>query len=190
MKAGKIGLAKSIYKVFGLLCHQLANRSFFLFGRKLMYAYTELLPFSADANTYGGLRAFMGNSELGYKVAWSDRMVSLYGGFFLGSIVFSLMRRRFKSSAWVVCLLMILPMAADGLTHVISDFGGLGQGFRYTNDWLAKMTGNALPVSFYVGNGIGSFNSWMRLITGLLTGLGVMWLVLPLFDRVVQDRKQ
>jgi hypothetical protein len=34
-------------------------------------------------------------------------------------------------------------------------------------------------MSFYYGDALGSFNSWARLITGLLAGLGITWLVFP-----------
>ena len=34
-------------------------------------------------------------------------------------------------------------------------------------------------MEFYVGDALGSFNSWARLITGLLAGLGITWLAFP-----------
>ena len=70
-------------------------------------------------------------------------------------------------------------MVVDGVTHTFSDLAGIGQGFRYANEWLAVLTGNALAQSFYVGTELGSFNSWMRLVTGLLFGLAVAWLAYP-----------
>jgi hypothetical protein len=70
----------------------------------------------------------------------------------------------------------------DGVSHWVSDLAGLGQGFRYNNAWLATLTGNLFPESFYVGNALGSFNSWMRLITGLLFALGVVWLAYPFVE--------
>jgi uncharacterized membrane protein len=187
MKVGATGLAKGIYFLYSFLCHQLANRSFFLFGSRFMYSYTDLLPYAVDANTHLGLRAFIGNAELGYKVAWSDRMVSLYGGIWLGGILFALLRRWIGSPRWVLALLMLVPIVLDGGTHMISDWSGVGQGFRYDNAWLAYLTQNAFAASFYVGNELGSFNSWMRLVTGLLAGLGVTWMVYPLLDGAFRD---
>jgi len=186
MKAGAAAPARAIYRFYGLLCHQLADRSFFLFGPKLMYAYSELLPYAPDADTWLGLRTFIGAPELGYKVAWSDRMVSMYGGIFLGGLLFALLRRRLKSLGWRGFTLMVVPMAVDGTTHWLSDFAGVGRGFRYDNAWLATVTRHRLPQSFYIGNAVGSFNSWMRLITGLLFGLAVVWLAYPLFDGYFQ----
>ncbi len=52
------------------------------------------------------------------------------------------------------------------------------------------MTGNLFSESFYVGNALGSFNSWMRLITGLLFGLGMVWLVYPLIEVSLRDVRQ
>jgi hypothetical protein len=37
------------------------------------------------------LRQFVGNPEMGWKVAWSDRMVSLYGGIFLFTLFYRLL---------------------------------------------------------------------------------------------------
>ena len=182
MRSGATGPAKGIYSLYSYLCHQLANRSFFLFGPRFMYSYTDLLPYAANANTYLGLRAFIGTPELGYKVAWSDRMVSLYGGLLLGGVLFALLRRWLKSPRWGLLLLMIVPIVLDGTTHVVSDWSGVGQGFRYSNAWLAYLTQNAFPASFYVGNGLGSLNSWMRLITGLSAGLGITWMLYPLLE--------
>jgi uncharacterized membrane protein len=187
MHLGTTRWARAIYAFYGLLCHQLANRSFFLFGPKWMYSYNALLIYAADAYTVPGLRAFIGNPELGYKVAWSDRMVSLYGGIFLGGIIFALLRRRLKLFKWVIPLLMIVPIVIDGGTHMISDLSGIGSGFRYNNAWLAYLTRNSFPPGFYVGNELGSFNSWMRLITGSLAGLAITWLVYPLLDSAFRD---
>jgi hypothetical protein len=78
-------------------------------------------------------------------------------------------------------------MVIDGGSHFISDMTGIGEGFRYTNAWLAFLTNNSLPVSFYVGNGLGSFNSWMRLITGILFGVGLVWFSFPLIDDAFHD---
>lgn len=182
MKAGWSRVADAIYFIYGFLCHQFANRSFFLFGSKWMYAYTELLPYASDANTWLGLRAFRGTPELGYKVAWSDRMVWLYGMIFVGGLVYALLRRWIRPlSPWLFVLLLV-PLAVDGGTHMVSDLFGVGQGFRYTNTWLATLTGNTFSPEFYVGNAPGSFNFLMRLVTGLLSGWVIVWFAYPRLD--------
>ena len=70
-----------------------------------------------------------------------------------------------KRLPWWGFVLLLLPMAFDGGTHFISDIiGGIGGGFRYSNLWLAVLTGNVFPATFYVGDALGSFNSWMRFV--------------------------
>lgn len=179
MVLGWTGVANVVYFLYSFLCHQYANRSFFLFGPKLMYSYTELLPYTSDATTWWGLRAFRGNADLGYKVAWSDRMVWLYGSIFLAGLLFALLRGRIRPLSWKLFILMLVPLALDGSTHVISDLFGVGQGFRYTNAWLASLTASRWPTSFYVGNAPGSFNFLMRLITGVMSGVAVVWFAYP-----------
>ena len=73
-------------------------------------------------------------------------------------------------------------MILDGGAHMISDFAGIGQGFRDTNQWLAILTNHSLPATFYAGDAIGSFNSFMRLITGFLAGLGIVWFAFPYME--------
>ena len=70
-------------------------------------------------------------------------------------------------------------MALDGSTHFISDLSGIGSGFRDSNLWLAALTNNTFSASFYAGDALGSFNSWMRLISGLLFALGFVWFLFP-----------
>jgi uncharacterized membrane protein len=188
MKVGASGPARVIYLVYSFLCHQLADRSFFLFGPKWMYSSADLLPYAPAADTWLGLRAFVGLPALGYKVAWSDRMVALYGGLFLGGLMFALLRCWLHAPRWRTVALMTLPMVVDGATHWASDLVGLGRGFRDSNAWLATLTANLLPQAFYLGNSLGSFNSWMRLTTGLFFGLAVAWAVYPRLEEVVNEQ--
>jgi hypothetical protein len=44
-----------------------------------------------------------------------------------------------------------------------------------------------LPSSFYVGDALGSFNSWMRLFTGLCFGIGVAWFMFPRIDEAMRE---
>jgi hypothetical protein len=85
---------------------------------------------------------------------------------------------------------MTVPIVLDGFTHMIADVPGVGQGFRYDNAWLVTLTGSTFPSSFYAGNALGSFNSWMRLISGLLFGLAVVWLVYPALETYFRDIRQ
>ena len=80
-------------------------------------------------------------------------------------------------------------MALDGTTHLLSDFAGLGQGFRDSNLWLAVLTHNALYATFYTGDGWGSFNSIMRLLTGIFFGIGIVWFGFPYVEEVLGSSK-
>ena len=108
-------------------------------------------------------------------------MISFYTSIWLFAVLWFPFRRRVKSLPWWGFALLLLPMAIDGGSHAISDLAGIGQGFRDTNGWLAAITNHSLPVSFYAGDGLGSFNSLMRFITGILSGLAIVWLILPYF---------
>lgn len=73
-------------------------------------------------------------------------------------------------------------MAIDGTSHMISDLAGIGSGFRDSNNWLAGLTNNQFSSAFYAGDAWGSFNAWMRLISGALFGLGLVWFGFPYLD--------
>src|SRR5512143_1214163 len=83
MKLGWVGPGRAIYFVYSFFCHQLPERSFFLFGQKTMYSLGEIQAAWKDTTNPLVLRAFMGNETMGWKVAWSDRMVSFYMGIWL-----------------------------------------------------------------------------------------------------------
>jgi len=188
MKIGVTGPASLLYALYGLLCHQLPQRSLFLFGPKLMYSLAEIRA-AWPLGDFHGLRQFIGNPEMGYKVAWSDRMIALYGSLWLGAIIYGLGRKWLKPlppGVWFT--LGFLPLTLDGFSHVINDLvaGTSGFGFRDTNAWLQVLTGNLLPTGFYAGDALGSFNSYMRWLTGILFGLSTVWLLFPLIDRALR----
>ncbi len=179
MHLGWAGPARAIYLLYSFLCHQLPERSFFLFGPKTMYGLGEIQAAWQPTLNPLLLRQFVGLTSMGWKVAWSDRMISMYSSVLVFVWVWWPLRRRTKPlPAWGL-IAFLLPMAIDGTTHFISDLAGLSQGFRYQNAWLAALTGNALPPSFYAGDALGSFNSWMRLLTGVLFGAGSVWFAFP-----------
>lgn len=179
MKIGWEFPANWIYNIYSFQCHQLPQRSFFLFGSKTMYSLEEINAVWPSGDDFMALRQFVGTSEMGYKVAWSDRMVSAYGSIPLAALLWWPLRHRLKPLSILGFALFALPMAIDGSTHFLSDLAGVGFGFRYTNLWLAEITRSAFPASFYAGNALGSFNSWMRLITGTLFGFGLVWFSFP-----------
>ena len=182
MRLGWEDPAKAIYFLYSFLCHQLPERSIFLFGPKTMYSLEEIQSVWQDSLNPLILREFIGNSSMGWKVAWSDRMIAMYTSIFFFGLLWQPLRRRIQSLVWWGFILLMLPMVIDGTTHFISDLWGIEQGFRQTNLWLAELTNYSLPANFYAGNALGSFNSWIRWLSGLLFGLGLVWFGFPYLD--------
>lgn len=179
MHLGWTGAGKVVYFIYSFFCHQLPERSFFWFGEKAMYSLSEIQSGWQNTNNPMILRQFIGNETMGWKVAWSDRMISFYTGVWLFAALWYPFRKRIKPLPWWGFALLLIPIALDGGAHAISDFAGIGLGFRDTNTWLAVLTNNIFPATFYAGDALGSFNSIMRFITGLLAGLAIVWLTLP-----------
>lgn len=182
MQIGWTGPAKVIYFIYSFLCHQLPQRSFFLFGPQASYSLAELASVGVNTSDLFLLRQFIGTPEMGWKVAWSDRMVSMYTGILLFGFAWRLLKSRIPKLPWWGFVLLLLPMTIDGTSHFVSDLAGLGQGFRDNNAWLAAITNHAFAPGFYTGDALNSFNSWVRLLTGILFGLGVVWFGFPYLD--------
>ncbi len=179
MHLGWVGLASLIYGFYSFQCHQLPERSFFLFGPQFTYSLPAIQEAFRNTTDAAVLRLFIGSPAMGWKVAWSDRMVAMYTSVIPFVLLWWPLRRRIRPLPWWGLALFLLPMALDGGTHLISDFAGLGQGFRDSNLWLATLTHDALPATFYAGEAWGSFNSIMRLLTGVLFAAGIVWYAFP-----------
>lgn len=179
MRLGWDGIARAVYAFYSFQCHQMPQRSFFLLGRETMYGLSTIQSVWRDTIDPLVLRQFVGNAEMGYKVAWSDRMVSAYSSIPLAALVWWGLRKHIRPLSFLGMIALMAPMAIDGATHMLSDLAGIGEGFRYGNEWLARLTMDALPPGFYRGTLFGSFNSWMRLITGVLFGFALIWFTLP-----------
>ncbi len=178
---------KLIYLIYSFLCHQLPERSYFLFGPRVSYSLAEIQAAWQPTNNPLILRQFIGSPSMGWKMAWSDRMVSMFTSTWLLGLIWWPLRKRIKALPWWGLVLFLLPMAVDGFSHLFSDMQGFGQGFRDTNLWLAVLTHNALPAAFYAGDALGSFNSWMRILTGVLFGIGIVWFGFPNIQAAFQD---
>jgi uncharacterized membrane protein len=165
MRANAQGLARAIYLVYSPTCHQLPERSFFLFGPEVVYSVAELekagaIP--ADSTLVQRLTLrFAGTAQIGYKVAICERDVAIYGGILLGGLIFGLVRRRLRKAGgrlWKLPLAIyavaLVPIAIDGLTQLL--------GWREST-WL------------------------LRVLTGGLFGLATVWLVYPNVQEAMED---
>src|SRR3972149_6914615 len=166
MQIGWSGPARVIYFIYSWLCHQLPQRSFFLFGPQMTYSLAEVQSAWQSTTEMWILRQLIGNPEMGWKVAWSDRMVSMFTSIWLFGLIWWPLRKRVKPVPWQGLLLLILPIGLDGGSHALSDLVGIGQGFRDSNAWLAALTPHAFPTTVYAGHAWGSFDSLMRLVPG------------------------
>lgn len=182
------GPGRLIYQLYAPFCHQLPQRSWFLFGEKLTYTLDEIrqvFPYSGAWE----LRTFVGTPQMGWKVAWSDRMISFYTMTPIFGLFYALRRHRLpKPISLKLLLWTLLPIFLDGGTHALNDSlaGVAGNGFRDTNAWLAFLTNGAFP-GFYAGDNLGTFNWWLRLLTGLLAAWGIAAFLFPWLNRIFRE---
>ncbi|MBN2548602.1 MAG: DUF2085 domain-containing protein [Anaerolineales bacterium] len=134
MRIGAEAPAKLIYRGYSMVCHQLAFRSFFLFGEQVVYpraaaGVEDLLSYGqatglGEGSTYTDIytaEKYIGNSQMGYKVALCQRDVAIYGGILLFGLIFALLGRRLPAMPWYLWLLLGLgPIGLDGVSQVIS----------------------------------------------------------------------
>lgn len=177
MKVGLERPARVIYKVYSPLCHQLAYRSFFLFGEQPYYPRD--LAGVEDVITYGqatGLnendlqsaRNFLGNEEMGYKMALCQRDIAIYGAIFLFGLVFSLTGKKIKPLPWYLWILIGLgPIGLDGFSQLLSQTG-----FGIFN-WLP----------------LRESTPFLRVFTGFCFGLATAWFGFPYLEESVQENR-
>lgn len=135
MHLGLVAPASVIYRIYSFFCHQLPDHSYFLFGPAFAPTRETLLA-AGMPNTTNILieRTFIGNAEIGWKVALCQRDVAIYSAVFLTGILFALFRDRIRGGiSWQWLVLFAVPMAIDGVTQTI--------GWRESNWWLRAVTG-------------------------------------------------
>lgn len=189
MALGWTQVGEAVYTLYRPFCHQLPQRSWFLFGDKLTYSLDEIVrvyPFDDPWR----LRLFYGTPAMGWKVAWSDRMISLYFLTPVFGLTYFLLRRcgvTVRGLGLQLCLVALTPLVLDGVTHALSDAlaGVSSGGFRDTNAWLAYLTAYQFP-GFYAGDQFGSVNWWLRLLTGALGAWAIAYLVFPWLDTLMR----
>ncbi len=134
MRAGMPGAAQVIYTVYSFLCHQLPTHSYFLFGAQLAPQTPELV--AGGMTTSGNLfelREFIGNAEVGWKVALCERDVAIYATVFATGLLYALLRSRVRPLPFKIYLLFLIPIGIDGVTQLF--------GWRESNWWLRTLTG-------------------------------------------------
>lgn len=144
MHLGLTAPAQLIYLAYRLTCHQLAYRTYFLFGAQPVYTLDQLraalAPASEDLAYWTN---FQGNPILGYKMEWCERDAAMYGSLLVASLLFAFVRTRLRPLDWRLYAALLTPMAIDGFTQLFgwreSDYllrGITGVLFGFGTVWL------------------------------------------------------
>lgn len=130
MKVGASGPAGLIYRGYNAVCHELAFRSWFLFGDQAAYprraaGVEDLISYEdaigLDATDLWAARSYVGDDRIGFKVALCQRDVAIYSGILLFGILFALTARKIGPLHWLFWLLVgILPVGIDGVSQLLS----------------------------------------------------------------------
>ena len=116
MQNGYTGLGNFIYDIYGPpVCHQLPERSFFLYGPQPTYTVEELDDLAGEQVP---LR-YTGNPEIGQKIGICQRCLAIYLTLLFGGIAFGLVRGQLRPPPWQVMILFLLPMAIDGTGQLV-----------------------------------------------------------------------
>lgn len=150
MKVGAERPARVIYSIYKPLCHQLAFRSWFIFGDQAAYpleraglsgsSYEDVTGNSPE-DLFAG-RRYIGDEQTGYKVALCQRDVAIYGGILLSGLFFGIVRKKLKPLpilAWAV--LGILPLAIDGSSQLLGFVPLINFPLRESTPFLRTLTG-------------------------------------------------
>jgi len=158
MKAGATQAAKPIYSVYSLACHQLGFRSWYLFGEQP--AYPRAAAGVEGLETYGeatgqneedllAARRFVGNEQVGYKVAFCERDVAIYAGMLAFGLVWALWHKRIPALpfwAWIV--IGMAPIGIDGFSQLLSQIPGWSfWSYRESTPFLRTLTGGIFGVT-------------------------------------------
>jgi uncharacterized membrane protein len=179
MQAGIEAPARIIYRGYGFVCHQLAFRSFFLFGEQFVYpreaaglvGYLSLqqatgLNEESSAGPLFAASKFVGNEVVGYKVALCQRDMAIYGAILLFGVIFAMTGRKFKPLPWYIWILVgLVPIGLDGLSQLLSQ----------------------PPFSFW---DFRESTPLYRVITGFLFGFTTAWFGYPLVEQAMADSRQ
>ena len=124
MGVGYPRLAEFIYAIYKPLCHQLPQRSFFVFGPQLAYSLETLQELLGPETlaTDSLASAFIGHAALGYKMAYCQRDTAMYGSMLLAGMVFGLVRHRLKPLTFTRYLISLAPWAVDGLVQLLTSY--------------------------------------------------------------------
>jgi len=131
MARGHERAGRAIYTLFGPFCHQLPERSFFLFGRQPVYSLQELEQLIGPEVP---LR-YIGNPALGFKMALCQRDMALYLAMLVFGLAFRLIRGRLRPLPLRLFVLLAVPITLDGLGQLLA---------LWESTWWSRVLSGAL----------------------------------------------
>lgn len=185
------GPANAIYSFYDITCHQMAFRSWFLFGEQPYYPravaglpvrsfeeyarddphFTGVDVDVLDAYLIYAAGKFIGNEQMGWKVGYCQRDIAIYGSMVLFGVVYGLLRKAGVHVPplpfWAYILIALVPIGLDGGSQFLSNppFNGLG-------------------LSWYP---IRESTPFWRTLTGALFGIGNAWLAYPYLQESMDE---
>ena len=128
-RIGAVAPAAAIYRIYSLSCHQLAFRSWFLYGEQAAYplslaevegpTYEEVT--GLPGNDLWAAREYIGAEQVGYKVALCERDIAIYLSILLFGLLYAPLRKVWPRLPWYVLLpIALLPMGLDGVSQLLS----------------------------------------------------------------------
>ena len=194
MNAGATGPARVIYTMYSPMCHQMASRSFFLFGEQAAYpralagthlnpleSYTGTLPEFAGANDenwaefFLAAREFLGNEQMGYKMALCERDIAIYGFVLIGGLINGVVRQYRQIRPLPLILFLIIgmgPIALDGFSQLFGYYATPLNGGEPAG--IQALIGAVFPLR--------ESTPFLRTFTGALFGFMLVWLSFPYLD--------
>ncbi len=131
MRFGLDKPAKLIYWLYSHLCHQLAYRSWFIFGEEAFFPLSEAnvwdglsyqQAFGLPGSDFDAARSIIGNEIYGYKIALCQRDLAIYCALFFFGLVYLITGKRIKKiNIFLWVLLGVIPLGFDGLTQLIKN---------------------------------------------------------------------
>ncbi|HAE85421.1 MAG TPA: hypothetical protein DCG78_02785 [Anaerolineaceae bacterium] len=168
MEWGLPDAAQNLYTIYHPFCHQLAFRSLFLFGQQPFYprelaGVEGMVSYSQasglNESDMAAASTFLGNPEMGYKVALCQRDIAIQSSLLIFTLVFALAQQKIKPiPIYIWFIFGLLPIALDGCTQLLSQLGLQGLA------WLTPH--ESAP--------------WQRFLTGALFGFLSAWFILPI----------
>lgn len=161
MKTGLHQPASILYTVYSFLCHQLPQRSFFLFGEHPTYTLEDLKERVGLERLpgYPWPRTFIGDPETGWKIALCQRDLAIYGAMALTVTAMLLRGRPWRPlPVWAFLVFGLVPIALDGGSQFVS--------------YVLALVGPVTPRES---------TPFLRILTGVLFGSTFAW---TLFTRL------